>query len=63
MREGDLAGPLAAYRRGERTPEQAMAEQQQALAAEGKALGQCSCGSYRLDGKPPILHNDGCTNL
>jgi hypothetical protein len=34
---------------------------QQQLAAEGRAVGQCSsCGSYRLDGRPPILHDPGC---
>lgn len=31
------------------------------LAALGAAPGQClECGSYRLDGTPPYLHQPGC---
>lgn len=36
------------------------ADQQRERAAEGRADGQCPCGSYRLDGKPPVLHYPGC---
>lgn len=39
----------------------AMAAAQQELAKTSKAQGQCqSCGSYRLDGKPPFIHRQGC---
>jgi hypothetical protein len=34
---------------------------QHALAETGSAVNQCSCGSYRADGQPPILHNPGCS--
>lgn len=38
-------------------------QQQVELAKTGKALGQCSeCGSYRADGKPPILHQPDCSH-
>lgn len=51
----------AAWRAGDLTAQQRMARDQQELAADGKAVGQCqSCGTYRLDGQPPILHHDGC---
>lgn len=40
--------------------ELAYGKQQQILAAEGLARGQCECGSYRLDGLPPVLHHPGC---
>ena len=34
----------------------------QALAERGEAPGQCpECRSYRLDGKPPYLHEHGCS--
>jgi len=36
-------------------------DQQRELAATGQALNQCpSCGSYRIDGQPPILHKPDC---
>lgn len=37
------------------------ARRQQDAAIHGEADGQCSCGSYRADGLPPVLHYDGCT--
>lgn len=40
--------------------DQDYARRQQDRAAEGRADGQCPCGSYRFDGKPPVLHNPGC---
>ncbi len=59
--DGDLHSLVAAYRGGNLTPEQIMAAEQQTLASAGKAVGQCaSCGSYRLDGRPPLLHQPGC---
>jgi hypothetical protein len=34
---------------------------QRDLAKTGEAAGQCpGCGSYRLDGLPPVLHERGC---
>jgi hypothetical protein len=33
---------------------------QQLRAQLGEADGQCECGSFRLDGKPPALHHQGC---
>ncbi len=60
-RDGDLHNLVAAYRRGDLTAKQVMAADQQELAKDGTAIGQCqSCGSYRLDGQPPILHHPGC---
>lgn len=44
--------------------QQAATAEQVRLAADGLAVGQCSeCGSYRADGKPPILHRDGCSHI
>ncbi len=58
---GDLHDLVAAHRRGDLTPQQVTAAEQQRLAPAGEALGQCgSCGAYRLDGQPPLLHHDGC---
>jgi len=37
-----------------------LARQQQIKAVSGGAMSQCGCGSYRLDGQPPILHQPGC---
>jgi hypothetical protein len=35
---------------------------QQMLAHDGLAEGQCpACGSYRLDGAPPGVHQPWCT--
>lgn len=58
---GDLHALVDAYSRGDLTPQQRMAREQQDLATDGRAVGQCSsCGSYRLDGQPPILHEEDC---
>ncbi len=58
---GDLHDLLVPYRRGDLTDEQRMTRDQQALAERGGALNQCgSCGTYRADGRPPILHHPGC---
>lgn len=37
-----------------------LARQQHEAAPHGEAGGQCECGSYRLDGLPPVLHRSGC---
>jgi hypothetical protein len=38
-----------------------VASRQQELAKTGQAANQClDCGSYRLDGMPPLLHERGC---
>jgi hypothetical protein len=45
------------------TPQQIMTRHQAELASTGVAIGQCSeCGSYRADGKPPTLHQPGCSH-
>lgn len=47
---------------GER--ERAFSRQQQMLAVDGLAWGQCEeCGSYALDGRPPVLHERGCSHV
>jgi hypothetical protein len=39
-----------------------MARSQHLLALDGKAVNQCpSCGVYRTDGEPPVLHRADCT--
>lgn len=56
-----LSEALEAIHRGELTPVQIKTREQVRLAAEGRAEGQCgSCGTYRADGGPPILHRAGC---
>lgn len=56
-----LSEALAEIRAGRLTPEQIRTQQQEALAREGRAENQCEhCGSYRGDGRPPILHERGC---
>ncbi len=60
-RDGELHDMVAAYRRGDLTPQQQMAQEQQDLAGNGRAIGQRpACGTFRLAGQPPILHHDGC---
>lgn len=50
MNTDDLAAARDAY-----------ARLQQDKAREGLADNQCtSCGSYRLDGRPPYLHETWC---
>lgn len=37
------------------------AGQQELLASDGRAEGQCGhCGSFRADGAPPVLHERDC---
>ncbi len=60
-RGGDLHALVDAHRRGDLTPQQHMARNQQDLAKNGQAVGQCqSCGTFRLGGHPPILHHPSC---
>ena len=38
-----------------------LARVQQIFATDGMALNQCGhCGTFRLDGRRPILHLSGC---
>ncbi len=54
---------LSAVRAGRLSPEQRMTRDQEQLASEGMAVGQCPhCGSYRADGRPPILHEPDCSS-
>jgi hypothetical protein len=43
--------------------EETVAAMREGLEERAKTLqaGQCpGCGSYRLDGRPPLLHHHGC---
>lgn len=45
------------------TADQIYTRLQSAQAVIGQAAGQCSeCGSFRADGRLPILHRDGCSH-